>query len=123
VQELEARFGSKVAQTVYTVTNEPGQSRASKHEVTYPKIRANPDGLLLKLCDRIANVEQSYSTFEAELKKNPKRTRMKMYMKEWEGFKAALYTGDPDAEPLWKHLDGIMERAHKLQADAERQKH
>jgi (p)ppGpp synthase/HD superfamily hydrolase len=81
-KELEELFGERVAQLVWAVTNEPGEDRRTRHAHTYPKIRAEPLAVLLKLCDRLANVRASAGT----------KGFREMYAKEYEDFKRALYT-------------------------------
>ena len=78
-KEIDEAFGVRVAELVWAVTNEPGPNRASRHAVTYPKIRALPLAVLLKLCDRMANVQAGGSL-------------VFMYNKEHEDFKRSLYT-------------------------------
>lgn len=78
-------FGGEVADIVYAVTNEAGKNRKERNTKTYPKIRASHDGLVVKLADRIANIEFSKSTNSGLLD---------MYKREWQDFRAALF--DPD---------------------------
>lgn len=54
---LEYHFGSGVTDLVKRVTDEPGRNRKEKKLATYPKIKANNWAIILKLADRIANVE------------------------------------------------------------------
>jgi hypothetical protein len=44
------------------VTNEPGRNRAEKFRKTAPKILGVPGAKILKLADRIANLERSIET-------------------------------------------------------------
>lgn len=71
-EEIWREFGWQVAMLVFLVTDEPGSNRKERKEKTYPKTASNPKAILLKLCDRIANVE-------ASLGNNPK---MSMYKNE-----------------------------------------
>lgn len=52
------------------------------------------------LADRIANVE-------ASMKDSP--NRLAMYRVEYPEFRAALHRPDPVAEPLWRHLDALLD--------------
>lgn len=93
-KEIDELFGSQVAAVVWAVTNEPGPSRATRHATTYPKIRAEPLAVLLKLCDRLANVQAGGSLVD-------------MYRREHEDFRRALYTpGQWDA--VWARLDAAL---------------
>lgn len=55
--EQLAPFGPAVVGLVQAVTDQPGKNRHERHEKTYPGIRAaGSNAVLLKLCDRLANV-------------------------------------------------------------------
>jgi len=100
-EQLKEEFGEVVADIVQAVTNEPGENRAERNAKTYPKIKANPHAIVLKLADRIANVESSLESSQFLLK---------MYRKEWNGFKKALYD-PPQLSPtqeMWDHLEKII---------------
>lgn len=94
-KEVAEMFGDEVARLVSAVTNEKGENRKIRHALTYPKIRENGAGaVMLKLCDRIANVEAGGNLIG-------------MYRKEHEDFKRALYTPGQHEE-LWAHLDDLL---------------
>lgn len=57
LDEIEARFGSKVRNLVWRMTDEPGQNRKERKLNTYPKITGIAEAL--KLADRITNVTYS----------------------------------------------------------------
>lgn len=100
IEEVRAEFGDTVAELVWAVTNEPGVHRRARNKATYPKIAKNPVAVLLKLADRIANVENSWETRDA---------RLFMYQREYRDFRTALR--DPSYEPareMWKHLDDLL---------------
>jgi (p)ppGpp synthase/HD superfamily hydrolase len=78
-------FGWNIALLVFLVTDEPGTNRVERKEKTYPKIATRFDAILLKLCDRIANVE-------ASLENNPKL--FEMYKNEHHEFIAKLDIND-----------------------------
>lgn len=99
LETIELMFGRRVKDLVYRVTNEEGKNRKERHEKTYPKIQASDDAITLKLADRIANTEASILQND--------EGKMKMYAKEYEGFKKKLYKrGTHDA--MWRHLDFLM---------------
>lgn len=98
VFHITAMFGARVADLVHRVTNEEGKNRRERHEKTYPKIQADDDAITLKLADRIANIE-------ASLALDP--DKLKMYAKEYKGFRDKLYkAGSHDA--MWRHLDFLI---------------
>jgi (p)ppGpp synthase/HD superfamily hydrolase len=99
IDQVNLCFGKRVADLVYRVTNEPGANRMARHVATYPKIKESEDAVMLKLADRIANVEASVEDPD----------KMKMYTKEWPFFKESLYTPGLH-EPMWKHLVKLMEK-------------
>jgi (p)ppGpp synthase/HD superfamily hydrolase len=94
VKEIEELFGEETALIIGAVTNERGESRKVRAALTYPKIRSNKKAVILKLADRIANVENGGSL-------------VTMYRKEYEDFKRALYTKDENEE-MWSCLDRLL---------------
>lgn len=98
--DLEKMFGPIVANLVYCVTNEAGINHKERAIKTYPKIAGCPDAIVLKLADRIANVEHSISTFSYH---------GLMYVKEHPGFRKALFNDehawDLRVFDLWKRYD------------------
>lgn len=91
---IEEVFGENVADLVWRVTNEPGENRKVRGMLTYPKIRESERATVLKLADRIANVENG-------------GTLVKMYLKEYEDFRRAIYTPNV-AEAMWSHLNQLL---------------
>lgn len=98
--DVKREMGQEIADLVYAVTNEPGANRAERHAKTYPKIKAHPEAIILKLADRIANTEQSVRTFFTS-------DLMSMYLKEWQKFRAQLKVPGV-ADEMWNYLDKIM---------------
>lgn len=101
LEMIRLEFGLRVATTVHALTDEPGANRKERKAKTYPKIRGNYDAVLVKLADRIANVEFSMKTNEG---------LYKMYQKENEEFFKQLYTGadSDEMEYLWRLLDNVL---------------
>lgn len=95
--DLIRYFGNYVADVVWRVSDEPGESRHIRHLRTYPKIRGLRDAVFLKLCDRIANVEGG-------IKNAGGGEKNEMYRSEHEGFSIALYTPG-EFKPMWDHLE------------------
>jgi len=93
-KEVRELFGHVVADLVEAVTNEDGENRRIRHALTYPKIRKDELAVFLKLCDRLANLEQGGSLLD-------------MYLKEHEDFRRALYV--PGLfDPMWEVIEEIL---------------
>lgn len=98
-------FGTTVARLVQAVTNWPGKNRRERHAATYPQIRSSggPDAVLLKLCDRIANVRASVREFSV----TGVYGLLRMYAKEHAVFQKALYLPG-EHEPAWAALNSLL---------------
>lgn len=102
-EELVTFFGLRVADAVAALTEPKGGNRAERHAQTYPKIFQNPDALLVKLADRIANVETGGRL-------------VGMYFKEHAAFKAHLYHEMYETtyvytltiDDMWAYLDELL---------------
>jgi len=75
--DIKKAFGKEVAEIVYAVTDELGRNRQEKKAKTYPKIKANWKATVVKVCDRIGNIQQS---------KEYNQNKFKMYKEEHELF-------------------------------------
>ncbi|MBZ0187091.1 MAG: hypothetical protein K8F91_12660 [Candidatus Obscuribacterales bacterium] len=94
-------FPYRVVQIAEAVKDEPGETREEKKLNTYPKIAADRLALIVKLCDRIANVESSRMN---------SRRKYERYQEEHAAFKAHLLnSNDVKLLPLWQHLEKILE--------------
>lgn len=93
-RKIKRHFGLEVAEMVYCVTDELGRGRDEKKAKTLPKTGSNPDAIIIKLADRIANIEHG--------------GKVDMYAKEYEAFKSALYQPDRMAKPMWEHLEELL---------------
>ena len=95
-ETLEMEFGERVANMVWAVTDGEGANRKERKAAVYPKIRANGHALVIKLADRIANVEAG--------------GKVEMYRKEQPTFKGELYFDNqsPELQAMWDHLDRIL---------------
>jgi len=80
--ELETAFGTAIAQMVFCVTDEEGVNRKERKAKTYIKLAQNPDAVIVKLADRIANTEFCLVHGNQSL--------FAMYKKEQPGFQEAL---------------------------------
>lgn len=101
---LESVFNSEVARIVFAVTDEPGDTRKERKEKTYVKLAQSPDGVILKLADRIANVEFSLVHGNMDL--------VDMYHKEQPGFEAAIKAALDT--PLYNALLDHLKRCYTL---------
>ena len=99
--EVEQRFGGEVAELVWRVTDEPGATRKERKPATYRKTRENETAIVLKLADRIANVEASLESGGRLLQ---------MYRGEQAEFKLALQPSSTSklAAEMWFHLDQLL---------------
>jgi (p)ppGpp synthase/HD superfamily hydrolase len=93
--DIKKHFGIEVAEMVYCVTDEVGRNRKEKKEKTLPKTASNPDAIIIKLADRIANIEHG--------------DKVDMYVKEYQEFKGALYLNTPSyGKHMWEYLDELI---------------
>jgi len=94
-------FPDYVVELVQAVTDEPGKNRKERKAATYKKIIDVPDAVVLKLADRIANVE-------ACRKNNNNPNLLAMYRSEHPAFLAALrdapVTRVKDIRVMWDRL-------------------
>ena len=98
-EDIVEKFGQETADIVLAVTNEAGKNRKEKFSKTYPKIRGNPDAVIVKLADRISNGRSC--------QKQKKPGLFKMYQKEYGGFEEALrIPGECDS--MWECLERIF---------------
>lgn len=94
-KHVNTHFGTEVAEMVYCVTDELGRNRIEKKEKTLPKIASNPDAIIVKLADRIANIEHG--------------GKIGMYAKEYDAFKGALFLNTPSSgKAMWEELDKLL---------------
>lgn len=100
--DLKKSFNENIAEIVFCVTDSnDGRNRKEKKLLTYPKIASNPDAIVIKLADRIANMEHS-------LKQGRDSGFFEMYREEYKLFRWNLFR-QGHAEILWKRLDDLMD--------------
>ena len=102
-KHLQYQFGEDITDLVWRVTDEKGRNRKERKLATYPKIKNHEEATIVKLADRIANVESAL-----ELKKKGTEGFYNMYKKEWKEFKSSLYVPHQSVEPMWKLLDSYF---------------
>lgn len=95
IQELESTFGNVVASLVDAVTDGFGRNRKEKKERPYKLIPTVPGALVLKLADRIANVEAA--------KRQGNFGLLNMYAKEQLEFRRRLF--DPAHKTMFNHIE------------------
>src|SRR5262249_38164816 len=104
-EDLEPFFELTICNIVATLTEPKGGNRKWRHSQTYPRIAQHEMAIVVKLADRIANVEASGS-------------KVGMYRKEHHEFKRTLRALDPAhkaqgnlwwiMEAMWNHLDSLL---------------
>lgn len=99
---LEYHVGVEVTDLVKRVTDEPGRNRKEKKLATYPKIKGNYLATVLKLADRIANVEAS-----KKMKADGYKNLYQMYHKEYPDFRLHLFD-DKGPVKMWNYLDSLL---------------
>jgi (p)ppGpp synthase/HD superfamily hydrolase len=92
--KIKIHFGFEVAEMVFCVTDEMGRNRKEKKGKTLPKTASNADAVILKLADRIANIEHG--------------GKVDMYSSEYKEFRDALYQADRVAKPMWDYLEILL---------------
>lgn len=101
--DLKKAFGEEVAEIVYSVTDELGRNRNERKLKTYPKIKANWKATVVKICDRIANMQQS---------KDYNKELFEIYQNEHEIFCKSIMSKDhPQAETskAWHKLNKLVQ--------------
>lgn len=88
----------QVAELTYALTNEKGKTRKERaNQKYYAGIRACPHAILLKVCDRIANLQYSID----------QKSRMRdIYAKEMRDFLLELY--DEKYKDAFEYLEGMV---------------
>jgi guanosine-3',5'-bis(diphosphate) 3'-pyrophosphohydrolase len=96
--DLKKAFDENIAEIVYCMSDEMGRNRKEKKEKTYPKIRSNPKSVILKVADRIANVEFSSTQTSGHID---------MYRKEHKDFEYNLRIYR-QIDDMWDYLGKIL---------------
>jgi (p)ppGpp synthase/HD superfamily hydrolase len=102
-EELYNIFGVEIANIVVSVTDEPGKTRSERKAISYLKISNNLDALIVKLCDRIANISKCIDDNNSDL--------FKMYKNEHNLFYKKLYSPNQDIHilKLWEAISNLLE--------------
>lgn len=100
--KVKRAFGKNVAEMVFAVTDPKARNRKEKKALVYRDIKAYPKSIIIKLADRIANVEHGILMGNMD--------KSLMYAKEHEDFKNELFESTPEeGKVLWEKLDLIMD--------------
>lgn len=101
--ELEAVFGSSVARWVGLLSDEPGNNRKQRKDLTHQKLsRVQPADqlvLVVKAADRLANLRACVS--------DQRQDKLRMYRREQAAFRAAVYRPGL-CDELWVEIDAII---------------
>lgn len=100
---IRQELGEEVFDIAWRVTDEPGQTRDERKQKTYPKIRGHQGATIVKLADRIANLESGLEARNRHLEK---------YLRESAGFRGSLFVQGVGGA-LWKRYDDLILRASK----------
>lgn len=102
---LENVVGRYLAEIVSNLTNEPDREGLSKEEqkrITFERVAQLPESRILKVADRIANVEESLTN-----QMRGKVSKLDKYYREWPQFKK-LIKKPGEAEKMWEHLERLL---------------
>lgn len=102
-EDLE-RLGvsEEVIEIVECVTDGKGDNRDERKAIMYPRCSANRKAVVVKLCDRIANVEESIKT---------KSRQFTTYFMEQPAFESHLRK-EGELEEMWNYLNRILSKAN-----------
>ena len=101
--EITMQFGMDLLRDVFCVTGQ-GKNRKERNKDISSKCRSNWKARIIKLADRIANVE-------ASIRYNPEL--LKMYKKEQMEFFDAMYFGSDGLDVMWTHLNKILDAVNQ----------
>lgn len=103
-KNIHDKFNTTIADIVYSVTCELGKTRRERKENTYPKIRKSDDAILVKICDRIANIRFSKGSSESKLS---------MYLKESKEFFANVISDRINYNLKISNANSLLENEYK----------
>jgi hypothetical protein len=103
---LAAGFTPYEVALIFAVTDGKGKTRHVRKLKAYRKIKKTPGSVIVKLCDRIANVEHSVLAGYDR--------KYKLYKREMKGFESHLRDrSDSAAEPMWQYLSWLFSEEAK----------
>jgi hypothetical protein len=103
-EQLAELFGTEIAETVEGVTKMKIQGLLPEElaRLTYWRTRKLQASRILKVADRIANVEEGLLDLFAG-----KPSKVQKYIDEWPIFHEMLFVAG-DADNMWAHLQGLL---------------
>lgn len=106
-EDIHNKFGSKVANLVYLLTDKRGKNRKERHQNTYPDLAKDHYARLIKIGDRFANIMMTM---------HDSQEKFAMYEKEYQYFKETLQSEIKESDEfheielkMWYHLDKLFE--------------
>lgn len=100
---IDAGFSPSVARISWCCADGPGKTRKERKAGAYAKIRTYRAALIVKLCDRIANIEENILTGN--------KRKFAMYRREFAEFQRQLRDrSDAQLEPMWLHLESLLSK-------------
>lgn len=108
ISDIKNKFGQRVSNIVYAVTNELGCDRTEKTLKTLQKVRSTgKDAVIVKLADRIANTEFSMANHQKLMEEGKVGRHYKMYQDEYPIFCWALKNDSHGIDNMWGYLETI----------------
>ena len=97
--EVKRKFSEGVAEIVYACTDDLGKDREERHGSNWPRLKENPEAVIVKQADLIANAR-------ACARDNAKR--FQLYQDEYPAFRHYFQERLLGDERLWVTLDQIL---------------
>lgn len=98
---LAAGFTPYEVALIWAVTDGDGATRHERKLEAYRKIRQTPGAVIVKLCDRIANLEHAIQAGSER--------KFKLYKREMREFEAKLRDrSDTRVAAMWEHLNWLF---------------
>jgi (p)ppGpp synthase/HD superfamily hydrolase len=98
---LYAGFAPYEVALIWAVTDGKGKTRRERKHTAYRKIRRTPGAIIVKLCDRIANVEHAVQAGSER--------KYELYKREMVEFEQYLRDRDDlTVAPMWEHLEWLF---------------
>lgn len=104
-KEVADLFGVEIADIVLGVTklaSDENLTKESRIRKTYERTAKNRGSRILKVADRIANVEEGLTDLFSG-----KPSKVHKYFNEWPLFVESLYQ-QGDSDSMWLHLEGLL---------------
>lgn len=94
-------FGQHIAMGVDNLSDVPGKNRRERKLKTYYKIRMSPESTMVKVADRLVNMENCEQN---------NHNLLGMYLREHDTFYAALWNPNQSYQHWWEKMNAIYER-------------